>query len=100
MGQNVQRGARGAADSFNRFVEGTGAEHESKVDPDKKDFWDSFGSPTEDSPPVRVMGAPSGGGMAGGTAKKPSAIGTAAMKKAGGDSGGAAPAKDEWADDF
>ncbi|MCJ1421123.1 Zn finger-containing GTPase- Activating Protein for ARF [Xylographa parallela] len=84
VAQNVQKGTKGAAEQFNKFVEGagdSGASERGIVEPEKKDFWDSFGSPTNE----RNMGAGSG------AAKKSSAIGTAAMKSSGG--------KDEWGDD-
>ncbi|PYI15902.1 zinc finger protein gcs1 [Aspergillus violaceofuscus CBS 115571] len=79
LGQNLQTGARGAADHFHRFVEGqdeaaaaaaarrergrTGAE------PERKDFWDSFSALGEQDNHRR-------------TASRSSAIGTAAMKPA------------------
>ncbi|KIV91621.1 hypothetical protein PV10_06139 [Exophiala mesophila] len=70
-GQGIQTGAKGAADQFNRFVEGQdeqaakSAARRTKVEPEKKDFWDSFGVPDESS-----------------SASKPSSsIGTSAMKK-------------------
>ncbi|KAJ5134678.1 Arf GTPase activating protein [Penicillium atrosanguineum] len=44
-GQNLQTGVRGAADQFNRFVEGEdGRPTRSRVDPDHSDFWDDFSS--------------------------------------------------------
>ncbi|KAF7716481.1 Uncharacterized protein PECH_003889 [Penicillium ucsense] len=47
-GQNLQTGVRGAADQFNRFVEGpddarSGAAR-SRVEPERRDFWDDFSS--------------------------------------------------------
>lgn len=63
LAKQAQTGAKGAADNFNRFVEGQGADgqgyRKTPIDESKRDFWDSFGKP-EDS--------------------GPSAIGTAAMK--------------------
>ncbi|KAL4801035.1 hypothetical protein BDV19DRAFT_7215 [Aspergillus venezuelensis] len=54
FGQNIQTGARGAADSFNRFVEGTdgpsrgGSQRRGRpgagAEPERKDFWDDFAS--------------------------------------------------------
>jgi ADP-ribosylation factor GTPase-activating protein 1 len=72
VGQGIQTGAKGAADSFNRFVEGSADDHRSrsKTEPERKDFWDSFGEPEE---PI--------------SKPKPSSIGTAAMKKGGGGGG-------------
>ncbi|ETI23836.1 hypothetical protein G647_05642 [Cladophialophora carrionii CBS 160.54] len=67
-GQGLQSGARGAAQSFNKFVEGqderAAASAASRdVEPERKDFWDTFGQ--------------SGGGGGGGA----SSIGTNALKK-------------------
>ncbi|KAH0555945.1 hypothetical protein GP486_006109 [Trichoglossum hirsutum] len=85
LGQNIQSTTKYTAESVSRFVEtqstapsrGTYA----TVDGDKRDFWDNFGR------------APEGG------ASKPSAIGTAAMKK-GGPGGVVAASKDDgWDDD-
>ncbi|KAL4980166.1 hypothetical protein BDW66DRAFT_71093 [Aspergillus desertorum] len=46
LGQNFQVGARGAADSFNRFVEGSDAPpiRRGRAEPERKDFWDDFAS--------------------------------------------------------
>lgn len=46
LGQNIQVGARGAADSFNRFVEGSDAPstRRARAEPERKDFWDDFAS--------------------------------------------------------
>lgn len=69
-GQGIQTGAKGAAESFNKFVEGqdetaaAAAASSRKVEPERKDFWDSFG-----------QGGGSGGGGTGGS------LGTSAMKK-------------------
>ena len=77
VAQKVQTGTKGAAEQFNKFVEDSGdagrakSASRSTKDPERKDFWDSFG-------------APAGGEL--GTASKmnarlkPNAIGTAAMK--------------------
>ncbi|KAI9793687.1 MAG: Zn finger-containing GTPase- Activating Protein for ARF [Peltula sp. TS41687] len=74
LGQNIQSGTRGAAESFNRFVEGPGPKDKDRdnapLDEDKKDFWDHFGQ--------------SGDAEAGDSGGKPSsstAIGTAAMRR-------------------
>ena len=88
--EGVQRSTKDAADSFNRFVEG--GEGDSRkapgVEPEQKDFWDSFGA-----------GAGSAAAAVG--PKKSSAIGTSAMKGMGGGGvgGGDAPAagaKEDW----
>ncbi|KAI9745523.1 MAG: Zn finger-containing GTPase- Activating Protein for ARF [Claussenomyces sp. TS43310] len=72
LAKTAQSGAKGASDSFNRFVEGegSGGSRYKALDESKKDFWDSFGKPAD----------------------KPSAIGTSAMK---GGMGGSTQ-KDEW----
>jgi ADP-ribosylation factor GTPase-activating protein 1 len=47
FGQNVQTGVRGAADQFNRFVEGEDGRvdgQRSRVEPERRDFWDDFSS--------------------------------------------------------
>ncbi|MCJ1484946.1 Zn finger-containing GTPase- Activating Protein for ARF [Schaereria dolodes] len=85
VAQNVQKGTKGAAEQFNRFVEGEGdpTSHKARsTEPEKKDFWDSFGVAGDD----RTSSMSSTGG-------KSSAIGTAAMKSAGKDD---APDEDKW----
>ena len=82
--QNVQKGTKGAAEQFNKFVEGAsdgGGPPRGTVQPEKKDFWDSFGSPVGDRPSI-----PGSSGF-----KKSNTIGTAAMKGGGG--------KEDWGDD-
>ena len=84
VAQNVQKGTKGAAEQFNKFVEGAGDSGglaKGIVEPEKKDFWDSFGSPINNRAP----------GTGSSTMKKSSTIGTAAMKSGSG--------KDEWGDD-
>ena len=82
----MQKGTKGAAEQFNRFVEGEGGAPPSSatrlrsIEPEKKDFWDSFG----------VAGEERASSMSS-TTSKPSAIGTAAMKKGGKEEG--------WEDD-
>jgi ADP-ribosylation factor GTPase-activating protein 1 len=72
VARGAQTGAKSAADGFNRFVEGSdgsasrGAYRTTPIDESKKDFWDSF--------------AEAGN-------SRPSAVGTSAIKKAGGGSG-------------
>ncbi|KAL1962586.1 hypothetical protein VTN77DRAFT_9379 [Rasamsonia byssochlamydoides] len=49
IGQNLQTSARGAAESFNRFVEGSDERAAAvaarrRVEPERKDFWDDFAS--------------------------------------------------------
>ena len=92
----VSKGGQGAMESLNRFVEG-GDEGVSKqgtrgtkrsVEPERKDFWDSFG------------GGDSGGftskGLTGKTAGASSTIGTAAMKGGGTKAEGKGGQEDEW----
>ncbi|KAL9610847.1 MAG: hypothetical protein Q9167_004487 [Letrouitia subvulpina] len=102
VAQNIQSGSKNAAESFNRFVEDTSSPANSSatrsktvVEPERKDFWDSFGSPTEDeNKPVlrQTVGAGASAGMGASPAAqqgksspapagKGSAIGTAAMRK-------------------
>lgn len=84
-GQGIQSGAKGAADTFNKFIEGqdegaANAAARKKVEPERKDFWDSFGVSNE--PP------------------KPSNIGTGVMKKSTGGSGAPRNKDDGWGDDW
>ncbi|KAJ6130648.1 hypothetical protein N7512_003428 [Penicillium capsulatum] len=84
-GQNLQAGARGAADQFNRFVEGEeegrqGAAR-SRIEPERRDFWDDFSSLASEER--------TGHGRSG---SRSDAIGTAAMRK------GPAPAPSATAD--
>ncbi|KAI9719655.1 MAG: hypothetical protein M1812_003426 [Candelaria pacifica] len=108
LGQTIQSGTKNTAETFNRFVEGQGTDENKSsstvsrsrgaygtVDEEKRDFWDNFGGAAETS-------KPSGTGLGGGS--KPSAIGTAAMRKGGGGTGKVAGVgvgkKDEgWEDD-
>lgn len=109
LGQGLQSGTKTAADTFNRFVEGddrstrrAGAGSSSTArgpEPDKRDFWESFGEPPKgpaadkkdfwDSFAAAAETAPS--------ASKPSSIGTSAMKKP---ANGSQPATkdDSWGD--
>lgn len=111
MGQNIQTGATAAGGAFNRFVEGDGPGSSQRrgAEPEKKDFWDSFGEPPKGPSADKqdfwddFGAAPKGpskdkqdfwdefssagearsasiSGASGGQ-KKPSGIGTSAMKK-------------------
>ena len=116
LGQTLQSGVANANTQFSRFVEGGDSAHPSSSssraplsgqrEPERKDFWESFGAaptgPAKDKQDFldefgSAGEARAGGGMAG---KKPSGIGTSAMKKggAGGGMGGGGGAKkdDEW----
>ncbi|PYH41047.1 GTPase-activating protein GCS1, partial [Aspergillus saccharolyticus JOP 1030-1] len=87
LGQNLQTGARGAADHFHRFVEGqdeaaaaAAARRErgrAGAEPERKDFWDSFSALGAQDTHRR-------------TASRSSAIGTAAMKPSAAGAGPAA----------
>ena len=75
VAQNIQSSTKTASDSFSRFVEGeaghasvNSSRSRNTVDPDKRDFWDSFAAAAEERS---------------NTASKPSGIGTAAMRKEG-----------------
>ncbi|KAF2187504.1 ArfGap-domain-containing protein [Zopfia rhizophila CBS 207.26] len=112
LGQGIQSGAGVAGNAFSRFVEGDEhSPYKRNVEPEKKDFWDSFGAapkgPSEDKKDFwdEFGAAPKGpsqekhdfwdefasagearsqtkaGGL--GATKKPSGIGTSAMKKSG-----------------
>ena len=66
--KGIQSGSKVAAERFNNFVEDTGAgggPSSRSVEPERKDFWDSFGETGEEK-------------------KAAGAIGTAAMRKGGG----------------
>jgi len=85
LGQRVSETGKAGFDTFNRFVEGSpsgsGYARTSTSEPEKKDFWDSFGAPAEE---------------------KKSALGTSAMKKPslgmGGSSSVQGKKDDEWDD--
>ena len=82
VARGAQTGAKSAADGFNRFVEGNasgsgGAYRDVPIDESKKDFWDSFAE----------AGAQ--------RQTKSSAVGTSAIKKAGGGPG-MGRKDDEW----
>lgn len=97
-GTGLQSSAKSASESFNRFVEGqdVGSANRTRAsdgggggggggaarvgraaEPERKDFWDSFGEPagTAEAPLTKVR-------------SKPSSIGTVAMKKVEGGGGG------------
>ncbi|KAJ5702471.1 Arf GTPase activating protein [Penicillium malachiteum] len=73
-GQNLQAGARGAADQFNRFVEGDEsrpAGQRARVEPERRDFWDDFSS----------LGAQDQAGSHRRSGSRSGVVGTAAMRK-------------------
>ncbi|RLL99926.1 hypothetical protein CFD26_100007, partial [Aspergillus turcosus] len=75
LGQNLQVGARGAADHLTRFVEGpdegAAAAARRRQEPERKDFWDEFASLGEQESHRR-------------NASRSSAIGTTAIRPSGG----------------
>lgn len=83
LGQNLQVGARGAADHITRFVEGpddaAAAAARRRMEPERKDFWDEFASLGEQEGHRR-------------TASRSSAIGTTAIRPSGGGPGGSSSA--------
>ncbi|KAL8732276.1 MAG: hypothetical protein Q9166_002848 [cf. Caloplaca sp. 2 TL-2023] len=130
VAQNIQAGSKNAAEQFNRFVEDSGSSGTSNisagqskskaaVEPEHKDFWDSFGSPVGDESSSSVKAGGVGGkiGGVGGSGRnspisrgraspapqgrasptpvtgKPSAVGTAAMRK-----GAKEKEEDKWED--
>lgn len=83
-GQGISSGARGAAEGFNKFIEGQDeaaakAANKGKVEPERKDFWDSFGAPAE---------------------PKSGSLGTSAMKKTNNNAGQQPKKDDGWGDDW
>ncbi|KAJ5619088.1 hypothetical protein N7510_003072 [Penicillium lagena] len=76
-GQNLQAGAKGAADQFNRFVEGEddsrATNRRSRIEPERRDFWDDFSSLASEQ-----QQQPSGHQRSG---SRSGTIGTAAMRK-------------------
>ncbi|KAK2766072.1 Zn finger-containing GTPase- Activating Protein for ARF [Arachnomyces sp. PD_36] len=112
LGQNIQTGALGAAEQFNRFVEGSDNPHASRshqqrqrVEPERKDFWDDFAALGEErSTGAGGLSARRGQGSSSGGGSRSGAIGTAAMKKGGSSGGGLSGTgggkKDGWDDDW
>ncbi|WEW56538.1 Zn finger-containing GTPase- Activating Protein for ARF [Emydomyces testavorans] len=78
VSRNVQSSARGATDSFSRFVEGPSdsqnrsASASRRVEPERKDFWDDFAALGDDRNRKANTATPT---------SRSGAIGTAAMKK-------------------
>ncbi|KAF2015526.1 ADP-ribosylation factor GTPase-activating protein 1 [Aaosphaeria arxii CBS 175.79] len=99
LGQGIQSGATNAGNAFTRFVEGDDNRHASSganrsVEPDKRDFWDSFGAAPKGPAPEKkdfwdefsAAGESRAGDSSGagasllGNKSKPSGLGTSAMK--------------------
>lgn len=85
VARGAQAGAKGAADGFNRFVEGTDgpAKRSVPLDESKKDFWDSFadaGAQKQQQQSQQPRGA----------------VGTASIKKPATPMGPGAKEEDKW----
>lgn len=85
-GSGIQSGAKGAAESINKFIEGQDEKASAvagsrKAEPERKDFWDTFGAPSEQSKPS-------------------SSIGTSAMRKAPLANPPRKTKEDGWGDDW
>ena len=103
----MQSGVANANTQFNRFVEGDSSTHpptsgRRNAEPERKDFWESFGAAPKGPAKGKQdfwdefagAGASAPAGM---ERKKPSGIGTSAVKKSGGGAGGMGGKKDdEW----
>ena len=107
LGNNVQTGARGLNEQFSKFVDPEHAQ-QGRREPEKKDFWDSFGQ-DPNGPPKEKKDfwddfSAVGEQRAQATQQKPKAsVGTSAMKSggSGGGSGSGSVPKEEkegWGD--
>lgn len=103
--QTLQSGVANAGTTFNRFVEGDSSSSNTTrraVEPEKKDFWDSFGDapkgPSNDKKDFWDEFSSVGEQRMNTVEqkKKPSGIGTSAMKKTGATGGAAKKKDDEW----
>jgi ADP-ribosylation factor GTPase-activating protein 1 len=94
-GQGIQSGAKGAAQQFNKFVEGsnTTSDAPTSPDPDKRDFWDSFGQSGDGN--KRTSGAGGSGSLGTGILKK-----TTSNPGPSGSGGGSRKKEDGWGDDW
>lgn len=75
LGQNVQTGVRGAADQFNRFVEGEDGRvggQRTRIEPENREFQDDFSSLGGQAPHRRSGSQRS---------QRSDVVGTAAMRK-------------------
>lgn len=104
LGNTVQQGTRGLGDQFNKFVDpdqhpATAGTRGGGRDPERKDFWDSFGQ-DPNGPPREKKDfwddfAAAGEVATQQKAVKPASIGTSAMRTTGGPSAPAKGKKDE-----
>lgn len=105
LGNTVQQGTKGLGDQFNKFVDPDAQPATSgRREPEKKDFWDSFGQDPA-GPPKEKKDFWDDFATAGQSANqqkaKPTTLGTSAMKTSGGSAAGGATKKDEgdgWGD--
>ncbi|KAJ5317817.1 hypothetical protein N7508_002325 [Penicillium antarcticum] len=77
FGQNLQTGVRGAADQFNKFVEGDdgrGEYQRTRMEPERRDFWDDFSTLGSQEP----AGHRRSGSQ---RSQRSDVVGTAAMRK-------------------
>jgi ADP-ribosylation factor GTPase-activating protein 1 len=119
LGQNLQTGVRGAADQFNKFVEGDersgDGRRNNRVEPERREFWDDFASMGDQDTSNHRRSASQ-------RSQRSDVVGTAAMRKgptasslanstpgmSGADAGEGkntttsttAKAKDEWDDNW
>ncbi|KAJ5775348.1 uncharacterized protein N7511_000359 [Penicillium nucicola] len=80
FGQNLQTGVRGAADQFNKFVEGDdgrGEYQRTRMEPDRRDFWDDFSTLGSEEP----AGHRRSGSQRSQRSQRSDVVGTAAMRK-------------------
>ncbi|KAF3103555.1 Zn finger-containing GTPase- Activating Protein for ARF [Orbilia oligospora] len=85
VGSGIATTAKSGADTFNRMIDQQARGNYQAIQPEKRDFWDSFGDAEwDDDKP----------------ASKNSAIGTSGIKKAGGGSGAGGKKNDDWGDDW
>lgn len=90
LGSTVQQGTRGLGDQFNKFVDPDAQNDPNaqrrRAEPEKKDFWDSFGQ-DPNGPPKEKKDFWDDFAAAGESASqqkaKPTSIGTSAMKNSG-----------------
>jgi ADP-ribosylation factor GTPase-activating protein 1 len=113
IGSHAQQGVKGLGDQFNKFVDpghgqagDAGAAGRSRAQPEKKDFWDTFGQdpagPPKEKKDFWDDFAAAGDARAQAALPKPTSIGTKSMKTgSSGGGGGAGVAKkddDAWGD--
>lgn len=106
LSQNLQTTTKAAAENFNRFVEGDERLAPRAVggagpEPDKRDFWESFGEAPKGPAPEKKDfwdDFAAAGETAAQTKAKPTSIGTSAMKKSTSGSGASSKEEGGWGD--